>query len=271
MHERISINSVCFGSATLPEQAGYWRKLGNRRVGLSGHQLVREGVAAAQDAVTSTGCKVDTIVHSSVMGPHVQADPATWEEPRARLNRAIDWAKTLGARTIYMTTGGHGTLTWEQAAEAFSAAIAPCLPKAEAVGVKLLIELTVQMNADLHIVHNLHDATLLAEMAGIGVNIDLFAAWQEAGLRETFKRVAPRCHLVQVSDYVYGDRCTPSRAVPGDGCMPLKRLLDWLLSDGFSGGFDLELLGPRIDKEGHFAAAQRAGEKTSELLQSLGA
>jgi hypothetical protein len=53
--------------------------------------------------------------------------------------------------------------------------------------------------------------------------------------------------------------------------MPLKAHLDWLLSDGFTGGFDLELLGPRIDKEGHLAAVRRACDRTTELLQSLGA
>jgi sugar phosphate isomerase/epimerase len=214
---------------------------------------------------------VATVVHPWILGGHIQADPATWEKPRAALSRAIKLAKEVGAETIYMTTGGHGTLTWEEAAEAYSAGIAPCIPEAKAAGIPLLIEVTVQLNSDLHIVHTLRDAAILAEMAGIGVNIDMFASWQEAGLRETIKRVMPRCHLVQVSDYTYGDRCTPGRTVPGDGVINIKRYLGWLLDAGYKGAFDLELIGPRIEKEGPFLSMRRAAEKTSEILESLGA
>ena len=40
----------------------------------------------------------------------------------------------LGARSIYLLTGGHGTLTWEEAAEVFRAAVAPCVAKARQAG-----------------------------------------------------------------------------------------------------------------------------------------
>jgi sugar phosphate isomerase/epimerase len=81
----------------------------------------------------------------------------------------------------------------------------------------------------------------------------------------------PRAGLVQVSDYVLGDRALPGRAVPGDGTIPLERLLGQLLELGYEGMFDLELLGPRIDEEGHRAATARAAERTGEILTSLGA
>jgi sugar phosphate isomerase/epimerase len=77
----------------------------------------------------------------------------------------------------------------------------------------------------------------------------------------------PRCELVQLSDYVYGDRALPARAVPGDGAVPLARLLKDLDSAGYRGAYELELLGPRIDAEGHTAAVRRAAAKLDTLLQ----
>jgi sugar phosphate isomerase/epimerase len=77
--------------------------------------------------------------------------------------------------------------------------------------------------------------------------------------------------VIQVSDYVYGDRALPSRAVPGDGAIPLQRLLEWALAAGYKGAFDLELIGPRIDREGHLPATRRAAEEVGKVLQSLGA
>jgi sugar phosphate isomerase/epimerase len=272
MHKRVSVSSIGFGATPLATQAGYWKEIGNYRVGLMEHQLRgAENLAAGKAALATGDYKVATLVHPFILGGHIQTDPSTWEKPRAALSATIKLAKDIGAETIYMTTGGHGTLTWEEAAEAFSAAIAPCVPEAKAAGIPLLIETTVQLNTDLHLVHTLRDATLLAEMAGIGVNIDIFASWQEAGLKETIKRCMPICHLVQVSDYTYGDRTTPGRTVPGDGVINLKRYLGWLLDAGYKGAFDLELIGPRIEKEGAYQATRRAAEWTSKVLEELGA
>ncbi|HKY89474.1 MAG TPA: TIM barrel protein, partial [Nevskiaceae bacterium] len=125
--------------------------------------------------------------------------------------------------------------------------------------------------ADVHLAHSLRDTVTLAQMAGIGVCIDLFACWTEAGLRDSIERAVPRCAVIQVGDYVYGDRALPSRAVPGDGHIPLQRLIGWALDAGYAGAFDLELLGPRIDREGHLAATARAAERVGAILQALGA
>jgi sugar phosphate isomerase/epimerase len=81
----------------------------------------------------------------------------------------------------------------------------------------------------------------------------------------------PDTRLVQVSDYVLGDRVTPHRAVIGDGTVPVERLCGQLLELGYRGVFDLELTGPRIDAEGHRAAFARAAENLSEILTRLGA
>ena len=81
----------------------------------------------------------------------------------------------------------------------------------------------------------------------------------------------PNTHLVQVSDYVLGDRSAPCRAVIGDGVIPVERLLGDLLEAGYTGVFDLELVGPRIQQEGATSATRRAAENLSEILIRLGA
>jgi sugar phosphate isomerase/epimerase len=170
-----------------------------------------------------------------------------------------------------MTTGGHGALIWEEAARRFCSAVAPCAAEARQAGVELLIEPAPALYADLHLAHTLRDTVLLAEQAGIGVCIDIFSSWTESGLRETIQRAMKRCHLVQVSDYVLGDRALSCRAVPGDGAIPLERIIGWILESGFEGAFDLELIGPRIDKEGHYEAVRRTCERLGEMLVRLGA
>ncbi len=271
MHDRVSVNSIGLLNFSLTEQAQCWRSLGARRVSLYGPQLDNEGFAAAERALGSGDFTLETIIHHCLPEQYLDGTGGEWEEARARLNTRIEMARQLGARSVYMTTGGPGAFTWEKAASAFAEAVAPCTARARSDGIALMVENTPQLYADQNIAHNLRDAVALAERADVGVCIDLFSCWSEADLENTIKRAMPRCALVQVSDYVCGDRALPCRAVPGDGDIPLTRLLDWVLSAGYQGSIELELLGPRIDREGPLEATRRAADAVGELLVSLGA
>jgi sugar phosphate isomerase/epimerase len=123
----------------------------------------------------------------------------------------------------------------------------------------------------MSITHTLHDAIAVAERAGIGVCIDLFSCWTESGLRENLRRAMPDCALVQVSDYTFGDRSLPCRTVPGDGGMPLERLIGWVVEAGYRGSWEFELIGPRIEKEGVAKATARSAAWLTQALQRLGA
>jgi sugar phosphate isomerase/epimerase len=270
MHERVCVNALCFPGAGFPELAGYWRELAPRRIAFPS-ALLGDDLSLPRSILESAGYRFETMNHLFWLGGHADPDGATWPAERAKLSRVIDAAAALGGHSLYFMTGGHGDLVWERAAEAFGAAIAPCAAQARAAGIELMVEAAPPLYADLHLAHTLRDAITLAEIAGIGVCIDLYASWTEADLERTIRRAMPRCKLIQVADYVYGDRTVPSRAVPGDGNIPIARILDWALSAGYSGAFDLELIGPRIDGEGNVAATRRAADRLGELLHSLGA
>jgi sugar phosphate isomerase/epimerase len=271
MHERLSVNSVCFIGESLSDVADHWRALETRRVSMMSHELLGQDVAAIRNVLVSGNYTFETIAHPFLPYKPLQPQESCWRDARANLMQLIDIAAALGARSIYMLTGGHGTLTWEQAAETFSTAIAPCVTHARQVGVALAVENASVLHADNHIAHSLRDTLTLAEMANIGVCIDLYGCFTDAGLHELIRRAMPRCPVVQISDYVYGDRALPCRAVPGDGAVPLERVIGWMLAAGYTGTFDFELIGPRIEKEGRLNAVRRASHYMSELLQRLGA
>ncbi len=271
MHERISVHSVCFPGAGLRELQGYWRELGARRVTLLSDLVLREGVPVLEQTLGAAGCRAELIVHPFLAGTQLDTGRTRWPEARDTLGRLIEHAGALGVRSVHIFTGGHGALTWEEAAEAFREAIAPCLEPARAAGVALIVENTSSLYADSNIVHTLGDAITLADTAGVGICLEFFGCWTEAGLRDSIERAIPRCGIVQVCDYVYGDRSQPARAVPGDGVIPIRRMIEWILRAGYGGAFDLELLGPRIDAQGHLQAVRRAADHVGAILRSVGA
>jgi sugar phosphate isomerase/epimerase len=270
IHDRISVNAVCFPGTTLRDLAGRWRELGVSRVNLESHLLLGKGLPAAREALRTGNCALQTITHV-FLAEHLSVREESWRAARDALNHVINSAGILGARSIQLLTGGHGSLTWEEAADTFRRAIAPCVAHARTVGIDLMIENAPPLYADLHIAHTLRDAVTLAGIADVGICMDLIACWTEAGLQKSIECAMPRLQLVQVGDYVYGDRALPSRAVPGDGAIPVKRIIEWILAAGYDGIFDLELLGPRIDRDGHLAATRRAARYVGEILTSFAA
>lgn len=250
--ERLSVHSVTFYGTPVGELLEHWRALGLTRLSLIDSQLTEPDLPKI---VAGEGYSVETVYHLF--------------SSRDALLKVIDAAHGLGARAVYMLTGGRGELTWEQAADRFSEAVTPCARVAENAGVKLAIENASSLYADIHIAHTLRDTITLAEATGLGICIDLFHCWTEADLTALVQRALPRTVTIQLSDYVLGDRALPARAVPGDGAIPIAPFLSSVLASGYAHGFDLELIGPRIDEEGRLAAARRACDVVSTMLEEL--
>lgn len=269
MHPRVSLHQVAFLKEKTGSFVDFCREAGIGHMTMVTPMLLQPGgIEEAEAALAAGGPRCTTVNHVFAVHPNLQEDTG---EAAAKLAEAIEATARLGGSQIYLISGGRGRLSWEEAADRFDALLVPVKPLAETQGVRLLVENASAMNVDIHMAHTLPDAVRLAEIAGIGVCVELHACWMEGGLKESFRRALPLAGLVQVSDYVLGDRTTPCRAVPGDGAMPLERMIGDLLELGYEGLFDLELIGPRIEAEGARPASLRAAEYLSELLTRLGA
>ena len=58
--------------------------------------------------------------------------------------------------------------------------------------------------------------------------------------------------------------------MPGDGAIPIEPFIAQALAGGYPHGFDLELIGPRIDAEGRLRAARRACDVVGAMLDRSG-
>lgn len=269
MHRRVCLHQVGFLSESTEAFIRFCGEIGVGHVTLAMLPGTGpEAYEAARTALEGSGVVPDNWAHPFARYPDLENDSG---EAAERLNATIEACAAIGCKHIYLVSGGRGSLDWEDAAEAMGRLIAPCRERAAARGVALSVETANLLNADIHIAHTIDDTIRLAEIARIGVTIDLGASWFEGDLKRKFARAMPLTRLVQVSDYVLGDRSTPCRAVPGDGTVPLERQMGWLLEAGYEGVFDIELTGPRIEAEGHRTAFARAAENLSEMLTKLGA
>lgn len=265
MHPAISINTLCLPPADFRAQVERVARLGAGAISPVVPDVEDAGIASSAAALRDAGLCAALVTHrafAASTAPDIAAE-------QAKLNRSIEVAAGIGAGHVLLTTGGRGTFGWQDAAERFAQAIAPCVEVARAAGVTLAIEPTSHLYADISLVHGLADTTRVARMAGIGVIPDLFACWTDADLLEAIDDAGPLLGIIQVSDYAYGGRALPCRVIPGDGVLPLPELIGRIAATGFAGYYDLEIIGPALASEGYDAGLVRAGGYITKILEGI--
>ena len=267
MHPRITTHSNAFPKTDpLAADLERLRRLGIDRHSLHRAKLEAEGHEAVRDRVTGSGVEITHLVHPAMF---TLADPDAWPAEGQALIDSIDTAAALGVPVVYGTTGPAGGLTWERAVENLRRALVVPRSHARERGIGLLFETTNPQYADIDCFHSLRDTVTGAEAVGAGVCLDIHASWTEAGLDATIARAAPLIGLVQVSDYAPGSR-TLDRAVPGEGVIPLERIIGWILATGYAGLFDIELVDNAGTSDRDRALALAVANLTT-ILERLGA
>jgi sugar phosphate isomerase/epimerase len=268
VHPRISISGLCFPRLSAVDAIEAIAGLGAGSASLTGDKVRQAGTVAVVAAGRRHGVKIVTT--TGALG----LDLSSGEASVVSLSRArqdVDLAAAVGARAMYGLVGPRTADRWDACADAYVNAAGELAGYAADRNVTLAIEPASWLYADLTFIHSFHDAALVAPRAGMGICLDAFHVWTEAGLREEIGRHAGLIAHVQLSDMTPGSRALPCRAVPGDGDVPLAAVVRWLLDAGYPGVFDCELNGPAIDAEGHRAAAARAAGWLDKLLTELGA
>lgn len=268
MHPRVSVSAISTFGWPLDRDLDFYAATGITNVGISVAKLERFGWDDGAARVVDAGLRVTNLIG---LGPFHLAVPDRWPGQQERLVRALDVATRVGAECLVFTTGPAGPLPWDEAADALAQAMAPVLAEARHRRLPFAIEHTNSLRVDVGFVHTLADAIDLARRLGTGVCLEVNACWAERGLATTIRTGVDAIILVQLSDFAVGTLTTPARLVPGDGDIPLGRIVGDLLTAGYVGCFDLELIGPAIEDEGYEAAVPRAVAATEALLRAVGA
>ena len=267
-HPRVSLSMLSQWNWTVDEDLAFYEREGVDVIGVSLAKMdAAGGWAGYVPRIRDGGYRVANLIG---LGPFRLADRDGWNEQRDRVRNAFDAADAFGAECIVLTTGPAGSLTWEDAADASAEAMAPLLDDAAARGLAVAFEHTNGLRVDIGFLHTLRDAIFFAQRMGVGVCMEINACWAERGLGDTIRDGIDTITIVQLSDFAIGTMNTPNRLVPGDGDIPMERIVGQLLAAGYDGVFDLEMIGPRIEEEGYASSSVRAVEYVGALLNKLG-
>jgi sugar phosphate isomerase/epimerase len=190
--------------------------------------------------------------------------PRTWEGTQQQLIAALDMAAELDATQCVLATGCARGRPFEKALTAFATAIAPVTDAANGHGLRLITEPVRPQFAQFCFIHSFADAVQVSRATGVGVSFDVVHLWWEAGLANAIRANADVVGLVQLSDLVFSGPII-ERIMPGDGELPLAELIGYFLEAGYTGVFDLELIGSALEQEGYESAITRSYDYVSKL------
>jgi sugar phosphate isomerase/epimerase len=268
IHPRVSVNGASTRQWSMAQDLEFWRRHGYRVVGITGAKFATDPEPEV-NAIRHDGLQVSCVVIAS---PFTLGEPDRWAAQHDRVAGILDIAHRLDAGCVYLTTGSSRTgMTVDESIDALCVVLGPVLARARELGVRVAIEPSSPTNHDMGCVHSLRDAIWVADQTGVDLIVDLQTCWLERDLATMVRHNLDRVALVQVSDFVVGTETRLSRAVPGDGDIPLERLLSDILAAGYGGVFDVEVLGRRIVAEGYEQAVPRAVGWLSDCLYRLGA
>jgi sugar phosphate isomerase/epimerase len=236
-------------------------------LGLAMHKLTAQGdpLAAVAEVIEAEV----TVTHLWARNPLRLHDPESWSKGREHLGDIMDVALALRPGLIVLSTGNAGSLTWERAADALDENLRGTVRECEREGLRLALEPTPAALADLGFVHTLRDVIELGWRLGTLAVLDIDTCWNERNLVGTLTAGADDIALVQVADRDLATHAVPDRLVPGEGGLPLQRIMGQLVDDGYAGWFELELVGPTISSEDPHDAVTRGVDALRALLAAL--
>lgn len=262
MHPRLSVSALSSIRFDFDEDLALWGTLGVDAVGLFWPKLQAAGVDRAVGDILDAGLRVSSVACRGF----TLDDPAGWDGERADLDAALDAAAAVRAACLFVTAGTPGRLGFDAAVDALDAALSPVRDRGQTAGVRVAIEHTNPLRRDVGFVHSLQDMVEVARRLDVGVVVELTNCWSDRDVDATIARGADTVQLVQASDYVVGTLTASERAVPGDGDIPLRHLLEAIDTAGYDGYVELEMLGPRIEEEGYATAIRRGVAALEPML-----
>jgi sugar phosphate isomerase/epimerase len=256
---------MCTYPWSFGDELNLWEELGVRKVGVIVAKLDAYGLDKAVSALLERSMTATTVITRRFD----LSAPDTWDETRAFINDSVDLASLIGG-SVYFTPGRRDGRSFDQLTASLADAVAPCAAHAASKRVRLAIE--PSLRTDVSYVHTLRDGLDVAQRVGTDVVADLGNCWMERDYEDTVRRAGPRIAAVQFADAFYGTSIVPAvggRAVPGDGDLPIAGFLQAAVDGGWTGPFELEMVGPKIDAEGHAPALRRAIERAGRLLEEV--
>ncbi|MBL8830095.1 MAG: sugar phosphate isomerase/epimerase [Planctomycetaceae bacterium] len=269
---RLSVNELTTWRWTFDEDVAHNADEGFKAIGVSRHKLndygEQRGIALLRDA----GLEVSNLLY---VGGFTGCDGRSLDESVADGVEAIRLCEQLGASCLVVYTGGRSLHTHSHARRLVREALTQLAPLAQAHGVVLAVEpMLSECSADCSMLHTLDEAAqLLAAIKSPCVKLVLdtyhlgcHGERDAEALGQLCAQWAAQAAIVHVGDGRPPRGGEQDRCVLGEGVVPLESMLRGLLSAGYDGYFDIELMGVDIELSDYHEVIRRSKQWLDAMI-----
>jgi sugar phosphate isomerase/epimerase len=215
----------------------------------------------ARRVLDAAGIRVSSLQWA---GGFTGSEGSTFQESLTDARAAICEAAEIGAAVLLIHTGCRSGHTLGHARRLLQEALASLAPYAEEFGVQLALKPThPAASVGCGFLTQLEDALRFVRELGhpcLGLALDLWHFGHERDLLSLLPALIPSISVVSLADCRGAPSAAHDRLAPGDGTLPLNRILTRLADAGYQGDVEFEFVAEPLlgEADGPAASATRS-------------
>jgi sugar phosphate isomerase/epimerase len=266
---RLSMNELTTYRWSFEEDVRQYAAAGYDGVGVWREKVADCGEDNALRWLAESGIKVSLL---SWAGGFTGSDGRSHVEAIEDGLDAVRLAARLQADCLIVHSGARGGHTRNHVRRIFRDALERLLTAAEPLGVTIAVEpMHPKCAADWTFLTGLDEALNLirgCESPRLKLALDAYHLAHDETVLNRLEEVAPHVAVAQLGDARQLPCGEPSRCPLGEGIVPLGRFVSSLLSAGFDGFFDVELVGEEIESADYGHLLIKSRHTFEELVEA---
>jgi sugar phosphate isomerase/epimerase len=255
----LSMNEITTFRWSLDEDVENYQAAGYQAIGVWRQKLIDGDEDQVIDLLAGSGLRVSNLAWA---GGFTGSDGRTLAESVDDAAEALRLAAALDAGCLVIYAGGRNNHTFRHAGRLLRAALDELLPLAEAVEVPLAIEpMHPACAADWSFLTDLGSVTTLIDeyrSPCLKLAYDIYHFPLGVGQTHLLARLAPHLGIVHLADRRVSPNVEQERCPLGCGRLPLAHIITTLQEAGYTGAFDVKLMGPEMDQRDYWTLLEQS-------------
>jgi sugar phosphate isomerase/epimerase len=223
-----------------------YHRAGYGGIGLWYDQLCEYGIDETLRVLEEVPIRVTHLVYA---GPFNQTSEKDYLAAREEDREKLRVAARLGADSVLAMTGPLNGLGQNEAFRQLTRSLRDLAGTAAECGVAIGLEPLNYIEREDSFLFTLSDAMDIIEEVGhpsVGVFIDTYHIWHEPGLMKTMQRTRGRIVGCHINDFRHENRSYCDRVLMGDGCIPVRNILEEVRRQGWDKWYDIEIFSDEL-------------------------
>ena len=258
---RLAVNEFTTPKWSFEDDVRAYAAVGFQGIGVVRDKAHAYGVKAALELLKEHDLKVSELC---VAGFFTETDADAFQRQVKDARQAINMANQLEAAVLILLAGEPGNQTFDENSALLQRGLEAILPAAEKKGVRLALEPVHPMyRAGYSFIVTLAEALDVCDAidaSHLGVWLDMVHLWWDNSIFKQIDRASGRIFGVHINDFKKDTLSLLDQGVPGEGVIPLRRMLDAIERAGWDGMYSVEIFCERTTEEDYYDMLRRCRE-----------